>query len=86
MYVVVEPAKRPGRRREIFNRPVASTDLDLEDGVLMLSIVATGYHSDGSTYRFTIGLTRRDVEHVLDAVPAVSAEHAARGPRRERVA
>lgn len=71
MYVVVEPAKRPGRRREIFNRPISSADIDREDGILTLSIVATGYHSDGSTYRFVIGLTRRDVEHVIDAVPEV---------------
>jgi hypothetical protein len=70
MRIVIGPAKRPGKSREIFSLPLTRDDISVQnDDVLMISIVGEGVNSDGSSYRYDFCLTRPEVALINEMLP-----------------
>ncbi|MGS1095888.1 hypothetical protein ACVCNR_15020 [Aquamicrobium terrae] len=66
MEIYVEPAKRPGKRKLIRKSTLEPTEIDQEHGGIRLSIEAAGIYDD-SRYRYTIKLSRENLELIYEA-------------------
>jgi hypothetical protein len=67
MHVDVGPARRSGNRTAIYDQPLKTGDCQLDgDGILTLTIDASGIKCAKSRYRYRIQLTPDEVRNLVN--------------------
>lgn len=63
MDMTVQPARKPGSVKTVLSRPIVDSDVSkMEDGSVILTIVAQDVYSEKSRQRYDITLSRAEIE------------------------
>ncbi|WP_163264441.1 hypothetical protein [Chelativorans alearense] len=69
MKMTVQPGKRPGLPKALFNRDLRTSDIEVDEtGVVTLTFVGDDIYTPRATQRFSITLGQNEIEMMVEAM------------------
>ncbi|WP_159585532.1 hypothetical protein [Chelativorans xinjiangense] len=69
MKMTVQPGKRPGLPKALFNRDLRMSDIEInEAGAVTVTFIGDDIYTKNATQRFSITLSQNEIEMVVEAI------------------